>query len=233
MKQWEAVVLALERLGGQATLAELYQAAMKIEGCSWRTRTPFASIRRILQTRPEFVRLQPGLWALAKYANSRHRHHDKPIDTHAYYQGLLVEIGNWYGMQTYVPHSGRNKPFMNRRLQDICSMDKIPPCSYEELVTIIARNDVVWFNRRRMLDRFFEVEHTTDFRRSLLKFVDLQDFAAKMDIVAPEQRRREFEERMLHDAFTPVRNRVQFLSYKNLARFYEAEAQKAILADAL
>ncbi len=49
MKQYEAVIQTLERLGGQATLAELYREVMKIEDCKWETKTPFASIRRIVQ----------------------------------------------------------------------------------------------------------------------------------------------------------------------------------------
>lgn len=48
MKQNEAVILALENLGGLATLGQLYQETMKIENCTWKTKTPFASIRRIV-----------------------------------------------------------------------------------------------------------------------------------------------------------------------------------------
>ena len=67
MKQYEAVIQTLERLGGQATLAELYREVMKVEDCKWETKTPFASIRRIVQVRPEIVKIRPGLWALRSY----------------------------------------------------------------------------------------------------------------------------------------------------------------------
>ncbi|HMB24855.1 MAG: hypothetical protein ACM33V_09920 [Chloroflexota bacterium] len=33
MKQYEAVIIALEKMGGQATLADLYRETMKVEGC--------------------------------------------------------------------------------------------------------------------------------------------------------------------------------------------------------
>jgi len=39
MKQYEAVIQTLERLGGQATLAELYREVMTIEECEWKTKT--------------------------------------------------------------------------------------------------------------------------------------------------------------------------------------------------
>lgn len=49
MKQYEAVIETLEMLGGVATLGELNKEVFKIKDCEWRTKTPFASIRRIVQ----------------------------------------------------------------------------------------------------------------------------------------------------------------------------------------
>jgi len=67
MKQYEAVIQTLEKLGGQATLAQLYREVMKVAGCRWGTKTPFASIRRIVQTRFEIFKVCPGLWALRSH----------------------------------------------------------------------------------------------------------------------------------------------------------------------
>jgi hypothetical protein len=67
MKQYEAVIIALEKMGDQATLADLYRETMRVEDCKWETKTPFSSIRRIVQQRPEIFRVQPGLWALRSY----------------------------------------------------------------------------------------------------------------------------------------------------------------------
>ena len=53
MKQYEAVILTIERLGGVATLGELNHEVFKIEDCEWKTKTPFASIRRIVQQNKE------------------------------------------------------------------------------------------------------------------------------------------------------------------------------------
>src|SRR5512137_2487189 len=101
MKQYEAVIQTLERLGGQATLAELYREVMKVKDCKWETKTPFASIRRIVQMRPEIFRVRPGLWALRSYQTKLGLIEPGPEQStveveqsHAYYQGLLVEVGN-------------------------------------------------------------------------------------------------------------------------------------------
>ena len=53
MKQYEAVIETLKRLGGCATFGQLNQEVFKIEDCTWNTKTPFASIRRIVQDRKE------------------------------------------------------------------------------------------------------------------------------------------------------------------------------------
>ena len=64
MKQYEAVILTLEKLGGVATLGELNHEVFKIEECEWKTKTPFASIRRIVQQRKEIYKIKPGLYGL-------------------------------------------------------------------------------------------------------------------------------------------------------------------------
>ena len=64
MKQYEAVIETLQRLGGIATLGQLYQEVFKINDCQWNTQTPFVSIRRIVQERKEIYKIKPGLWAL-------------------------------------------------------------------------------------------------------------------------------------------------------------------------
>ena len=49
MKQNEAVINTIEKLGGIATLGQLNQEVFKILECEWKTKTPYASIRRIVQ----------------------------------------------------------------------------------------------------------------------------------------------------------------------------------------
>lgn len=41
MKQYEAVIETLERLGGVATLGDLNTEVFKIKDCEWKTKTPF------------------------------------------------------------------------------------------------------------------------------------------------------------------------------------------------
>ena len=67
MKQNEAVLLTLEKLGGLATLGQLNQEVMQITACNWKTKTPFASIRRIVQVDKNIYKIKPGLYGLKKF----------------------------------------------------------------------------------------------------------------------------------------------------------------------
>lgn len=231
MKQHEAVIQTLEKLGGQATLADLYHQAMKIENCEWKTKTPFASIRRIVQTRPEIFKVRPGLWALRSYQKKLGlEEHDKSeeakTNSHYYYQGMLATIGNLRGYATYIPNQDKNKLFVNQSLSLIRSLEKLPRFSHETLVTRSETVDVIWFNERQMPHSFFEVEHSTDIKNSLLKFYDLQDFYSQMVIVADIKRNKEFGDKLKLGAFAKIKHRIMFLSYDMLVKQYEYETLK-------
>lgn len=234
MKQHEAVIETLERLGGIATLGKLNQEVFKIKDCQWNTKTPFASIRRIVQERKEIYRIKPGLWALTSHRQeleARGIVADNEAGAtseaakefnHSYYQGILLEIGNCRGMQTFVPEQDKNKRFASATLKEVRSLDALPVFSYPELVHRSASIDVIWFNERKMPSHFFEVEHSTDIQNSLLKFFDLQDFYCRMYIVADKRRKEEYERKIHYQAFKPLveNNRVQFLDYEALNKQY-------------
>jgi hypothetical protein len=185
MKQYEAVIQTLEKLGGQATLGQLYQNVMKVEDCEWKTKTPFASIRRIVQTQPEIFKVRPGLYALRdfkKKLNLKEYQHDLvDVDEslaqgHSYYQGLLVEIGNSRNYSTFVPSQDQNRHFVNDSLGKLITTKEIPQFSYSAIVNRAKTIDVILFNERKMPSNFFEVEHSTDIQHSLMKFYELRDF---------------------------------------------------------
>ncbi len=235
MKQYEAVIQTLDRLGGQATLAQLYREALKVPGVEWRTKTPHASIRRIVQVRPEIFKVRPGLWALESYRSRLGLFsEDNEIDlskesitlSHSYYQGLLATLGNLRGYSTFIPNQDKNKLCLNCHLQEIRSLQKIPIFTYKDLVKRASTIDVSWFNNRHMPHSLFEIEHSTDFQNSLLKFFDLQDFNTRLIIVAHSSRRREFHDKVNRTAFHSISERIAFYDYESLAKDYEHESLK-------
>ena len=240
MTQKEAVVLTLERLGGIATLGQLKQEVFKIKECKWGTKTPFASVRNIVQLDERIYKIKPGLYGLKAF-QKQHEQNGIIVETkenatskeiqvfnRSYYQGILVTIGNLKNLLTFVPQQDKNKSFLNQKLSDIRTLDKIPQFSYENLVKRSSTIDVIWFNQRKMPDSFFEIESTSDIQNSLLKFNDLQDFYARMVIVTDQHRKTEFQSKLAYTAFKDLNNnkRVLFLDYNSLIKQYEYIIQK-------
>ena len=122
---------------------------------------------------------------------------------------------------TYVPAQDQNRKFLEKPLIDICSTVKVPDFSYIPLVTRAKTVDVIWFNERKMPNSFFEVEHSTDIQNSVTKFCDLQDFNSRFIIVAPLNRKEQFEKVMDRTAFKEMKGRIAFHSYENILKQYE------------
>lgn len=230
MYQYEAVERVMADNGGYATLKHLYENAPRVEGSEWETKTPNASIRRIVQNRDRFFKLRPGLWALAERRETLPEHLYSAGDSddteerysHTYFQGLLTEVGNVRAAETWVPSQDKNRAFLDRTLADVRSLERIPEFGYDELVRRARTVDVVWFNDRRMPDSLLEVEFSTDFQNSLHKFLDLRDYHTNFFIVADETRRGQFEKRLNQSGFDPIRDRVDFLDFEEVSRLHAA-----------
>ncbi|QKF64654.1 hypothetical protein [Campylobacter corcagiensis] len=225
MKQKYFVIKALLESGGMATLSQLYKLT---DVSSWKTNTPFASIRRILQTNPEFYKIYPGLWGLRdkKDEISHLLKEEKNLFTHSYYQGIIIEIGNARKFRTFVPYQDKNKFFLQDRLCDISSLDSIYEFTYPNLMAKAKTVDVVWFNERKMPNSFFEVEHTTGFKNSLNKFYELQDFRANLYIVADIVRKKEFDKIIDESIYKSIKNLVKFADYESIVKQHEKESIK-------
>ena len=220
------MIEVLRNVGGYATLRRLNEL---VDFSTWKTKTPDANVRRIVQDSPEIFRIQPGLWALEEMRDVVLRRFDlKPGNknseeqfTHGYFQGLLVEIGKFRSMTTYVPAQDQNRLFIDKKLGDITDTTELPDFTYDNLKRRARTIDVIWFNERRMPSDFYEVEHTTDIKNSLSKFYELQDFNAGFYIVADASRKKEYEDKLHVSMYKPIEKRVKFLDYKQVAELYE------------
>lgn len=99
VSQEQKVIEALRNEGGYATFRRLNEV---LDFSTWRSKTPEASVRRIVQESKYIFRIQPGLWALEECRDavlqkfdlkSGNRKSEEQF-THGYYQGLLVKIVN-------------------------------------------------------------------------------------------------------------------------------------------
>ena len=231
--QWKQVVSALDELGGIATLSQLnrYLLAPGGDATKWATKTPEATIRRIVRNTPDYIHvLKPGLYCLQELAATLEKDYDLPQEgdvpprveerNHWYYQGLLLEIGNARNYKTYVPSQDGNRSFGSQKLSDVCAITRLPNFGYSEFMRRARTVDVIWFNRREMPAAMFEVELSTDMLNSLTKFNELRDFYTQLSIVAPAHRKAHFEDRIGMDTLHEIRGRVKFVSIGELEEKY-------------
>lgn len=220
------VIEAMRKEGGYATLRRLNEI---VDFSTWRTKTPEASVRRIVQQTKEIFKIQPGLWALEEMRNEvlekfELKVGDKKSEemfSHGYYQGLLIEIGKYRNKITYIPAQDKNRKYMGQPLSEITNTTEIPKFTYDNLLKKAKTVDVIWFNERNMPSDFYEVEHTTDIKNSLSKFYELQDFYANFYIVADQHRKEEFEDKLQVSMFQSIGKRVRFLDYQRVVGLYE------------
>ncbi len=222
--QTDDVINAMRNNGGYATLAVLNQT---VDFSGWKTKTPFESIRCILQRHPkDFFKLQPGLWALVeskesvleRFKISETKIENKEKFTHTYYQGLITDIGNWKHYKTYIPNQDKNKLYLEQKIGNVSTLSYIPQFTYPQITHRAASVDVIWFNERNLPHSFFEVEHTTNIINSLNKFYELQDFRSDFYIVASASRKNEFEDKISQSIYNDIRPYVKFLVYDTLAQ---------------
>jgi hypothetical protein len=228
MKQYQAVIEVMRLRGGFATLGQLYEQVLKVPGVEWKTKTPFASIRRIVQDPRFFFKIRPGLWALNEFKGklsfepeARRKGKAREIEfSHTYYQGLLVEIGNLRHLGTFVPYQDKNRKFLDKPLGGLTTVHRFYPFTYDHLVSKARTIDVTWFNDRKLPQSFFEVEHSTNFNNSLLKFIDLVDFNVEFRIVADQARFKEYQHKATQGAFLEIGSRVKFISYDLVSEWH-------------
>lgn len=236
MTQRQQVIDAMEKLGGLATLGELNKS---VDCADWNTKTPFASIRRILQMESCFFKVKPGLWGLTVHKEQVRRltdfyaSSDKQQESdHSYYQGLLLEIGNTQKYKTYAPDQDKNRLFLREiTLGQLRNLEQIHPFTYPNIVKRARMIDVIWFNHRKMPYAAFEVEHSTDFSGALTKYMEMQDFNTKFYVVADRVKRRQFEDRISRDQYRPLHKRVQFIDYQKLVDWHTNSMQIKNLGD--
>lgn len=225
--QESQVIEAMRKEGGFATFKQLNEI---LDFSSWKSKTPEASVRRIVQNSKAIFRIQPGLWALEAMREEvlkrfNLKQGDKKSEeqfSHGYYQGLLVEIGKCRHLTTYVPPQDKSRLFLGQKLGDVADIINLPQFTYFNIYKKARTIDVIWLNDRGMPNAFYEVEHTTDIKNSLIKFYELQDFAASFTIVASAHRKAEFDDKICASIFSPIAKRVRFDSYDKIAAQHEA-----------
>lgn len=228
----EAVELAIIANGYIATLKDIYRLAPTFK--QFKGLTPDRTINERVQRDKRFVKLKPGLYGLAAYLDKLPDEYNPKVEkteadeekiTHAYIQGMLLEVGNLRGLQTFAPDkSGR---FTSQKLCDIMTLQEIPHFTFDHILQSTRFIDVIWFNQRNFPNSVFEIENSTNFRNSLVKFVELQDFDTSMYLIAPHDKSKlnKYQQEIEKSAFASIKDRVKFYDYDTIIGLYNAQRE--------
>ncbi len=226
----QAIEKAIIELGYIATLKQIYEVAPKYKAFSGLT--PDRTINERVQRDSNFVKLKPGLYGLKKYLDKLPDIYNPKVEkseeenfqiTHSYIQGLLLEIGNMNGFSTFAPD--KNRQFLSKKLKEVMTCSEVPKFTFDSIVNSTKFIDVIWFNERNFPNTVFEIENSTNFRNSLVKFVELQDFKTSMIMIAPENesKRNKFNQEIEKSAFTTIKDRVKFYDYNFVEELYNSQ----------
>lgn len=188
-------------------------------------KTPNMTIQERVQRDPRFTKIWLWVYALTAYLQKLPTEIEpktiieKTLRMHTHIQGMLIEIWNIEGFDTYTPD--KNGIFINRELWKIATLETMPRFTYDNIIDDSIRFvDVIWFNSRWFPEKLFEVENSTDFRAGFIKFNEIQDFRTSFHFVAPEDRKVKFETEKSKAAFSNIKDRCGFLNYDFIDNWY-------------
>lgn len=144
--------------------------------------------------------------------------------THEEIEGLLLRLGNMLGFDTYTAdRSSRTKK--GEELGNLCTLKEIPAFTLPEFLNTVKQIDVIWF-KEKYPKYCFEVEHTTDITKGLLRLYHVRHIAgSSLFIVGPSSKQSKFESELRKDPFNKIKERYIFRTYTELLKLYDC-AQK-------
>jgi len=143
--------------------------------------------------------------------------------THEEAEGLLLQLGNILGFDTYTADK-TSKTEGGEELGNLCTLKELPAFTYPEILDTVKQVDVIWF-KDKYPKYCFEVEHTTDVTKGLLRLYQVKELRASLFIVAPSSKRSKFDSEIRKDPFNKMKERYIFRTYTQLLDLYDC-AQK-------
>ncbi|MBF0228950.1 MAG: hypothetical protein HQK63_05070 [Desulfamplus sp.] len=147
---------------------------------------------------------------------------DVPL-SHSDIQAKLLLIGSYLNYRTYTPDQSKFSAIFNKQLGELCSEKRIPVESIPSLsIETVKFVDVIWFDEEGYPTHAFEVEHTTDITKGLLRLYQIYKLRIKMFVIADESNRQKFNREIVKTPFTKIKNEFIFKNYNELDDFFQS-----------
>jgi len=224
----EAIERVLLNNNYVASLRKIYKEIVKYRSLTGQT--PLKTIRERVQRDQRFTRVGLGVYALTEYLDKL-PYLPKPKtvveekeQTHYSIQGMLLEIGNMEGFDTY--SLNKNAIFDNKPLAQIMTLSKFPNFTYPNIIHSVKFIDVLWFNERGFPKFAFEVEITPQFRNSLLKFSDICDFNISFYLISETTQQNKYNREISRSVFRGIEGRCLFRTCNQVRDMYLKSFEK-------
>ena len=143
--------------------------------------------------------------------------------THYDLQAKLVLVGSYLDYRTFVPAPDKNKQTVFGVLGDLCTEKVIPEGSIPGLsLNTIKFVDVIWFDEEGYPTHAFEVEHTTDITKGLLRLYQVHKLRIKMFIISEEENKGKFQREVAKSPFAKIKSEFVFKNYDELDDFFQS-----------
>lgn len=232
------VVLAIEKLGLLEDLTKTLglrknriAGILSINGYQYVKIIKFldklrTELERIANQRVNFLELDYFLYYVAEVAETPVvREKERGVITrHEEAQYYLLKLGQLLGYVTHVAKQDQGKIVNNERLGEMADVSELPQwLIYYTSIRNPEDIDVLWLDSTgERLVYAFEVSHTTDITKDATALRDLASIAEGVFIVAPDNKRSEFERLKKSAQFRPLlrQGKLRFISYNELLSLY-------------
>jgi len=191
--------------------------------------TPFKTVQERVQRDPRFTRIGLGVYALTEHLDKlptlpkpKNKEQEKE-QIHYSIQGMLLEIGNMKGFDTYSPN--KNAIFDNKPLTQVMTLSEFPNFTYPNIIQSVRFIDVLWFNERGFPKFAFEVEITPQFRSALIKFSELTDFDTSFYLIAKMENQTKYVREVSRPIFGEIKEKCLFKTCEQVKSMYEKSVE--------
>ena len=141
------------------------------------------------------------------------------IKTHTEAQGVLLDLGNLLGYDTYV--ADPSKGYKGNTLGELARLKEIPGFTYKETLDVVKNIDVIWF-KGEYPECCFEVEHTTNVKDGLLRLYQISPLKGiRFFIISPSEVFSKFKREVARRPFKEIKDRYNFRSYEKLVEWFQ------------
>lgn len=223
----EAIKKVLEEFNGVATWEQIYNNIEKYYPPAKASKAWKEGIRGVLyreiKNNRNFKRIGLGIYALKEYKEEQKPSPKDRKRMHSYIEGICLEIGKFKGYDVYTPD--KTALFKdNIYLENIATLLEVPPFTYPEILKIVKKIDVIWFNREgfkfpRLTIEVIDTINTLG--EALNRCLQLLYFNVPFVVIGPSKYQHKFLDKINKEPYLKFKRRFVYKDYNSVIRLYE------------